>query len=291
MAHHLPIGFCSAEPDQPLHPESFLRETAVRPTSWWGKLWWAIACHPPASRLSPPIVLEVLESRTTPSVVAPGPFPFTDWLTPALAAPATPGVPVTGTSAESAVAGRPVVLFDPVYVGPPGTPVSPTSQTSHDNSSPSPPPASVVTRLREIYREFVRTGRAPAFDDTPEGQELRDGFALLREVSGQRHPSPTTGPWRERLMTAAVDAYTENDLRMTLDFRMDVSLDHVAPPGRGFQDQVYTLLSWARQHGRLVELATHLAAGRPLRADLAALAAEAVSKAPAAGVIPPQDVS
>jgi hypothetical protein len=232
----------------------------------------------------------VLESRTTPSVVAPGPFPFTDWLTPALVAPAAPDTPVTGTSVEVAVAGRPVVLFDPVYVGFPGMPGNPTSRTSHDDNTPFPPPTSLFAQLRELHREFTRTGQAPAFDDTPAGQELRDGFALLREVSDQRHASPPTGPWRERFMTAVIDAYTENDLRMTLDFRMDLSLDHIAPPGRGLQDQVYALLSWARQQGRLVELAAHLAAGRPLRADLAALKAEVVSTAPATGTIPLLDV-
>ena len=66
---------------------------------------------------------------------------------------------------------------------------------------------------------------------------------------------------------AILDAYSEDDLRITLRETMDVKFDNVVKPG-SLTTRVFDLLEWAEQHGREAELIRATAATRPRNTKL-----------------------
>jgi hypothetical protein len=66
---------------------------------------------------------------------------------------------------------------------------------------------------------------------------------------------------------AIVDAYSEDDLRITLREVMDLKLDVVVGPGN-LNTRVFELLQWAEMHGREAELIRAAAMARPRNARM-----------------------
>jgi hypothetical protein len=253
----------------------------VRPANWWRKQW-RILTAPPVSRQHLSVSLEALEDRTALSVTVPVLVAPPDYLTPALVAPA-----ISLPAQLCATVGQPGVQFDAIDVGSPE--VSGQSHSSPPSYAICGQPASVKSfqdQPRDLHLDVVRTDKSPELNDAQKEQNLRYGLDVSREAPEQRRVPQHSSPWRERLMMAVIEAYHENDLRIMLDFRMNENYDAIVSGDVAFRYQVYELITWARQHGRLVELATHFADDRPFRKDFAALRDEVAPAIVPFGVIP-----
>ena len=78
---------------------------------------------------------------------------------------------------------------------------------------------------------------------------------------------PMPGADFKTVREAILDAYSEDDLRITLREVMDLKFDNVVGSG-SLETRVFDLLDWAERHGREAELIKATAASRPRQAKL-----------------------
>jgi hypothetical protein len=83
----------------------------------------------------------------------------------------------------------------------------------------------------------------------------------------------------ERLDALIRDAYDQAGLKRLLKYKLDARLDRVAPAAADFDAVVLSVVEWAEQKGRLVELAAAVAEDLPQRSDAAELAREIATAA------------
>lgn len=83
---------------------------------------------------------------------------------------------------------------------------------------------------------------------------------------------PLTGPQLTQIHQAILAAYTRDDLRRMLAVDMHLDFDAVVPD-KAFSDQMFALVTWADQHGRVADLIAGALCQNPDNPGLQSLAA------------------
>lgn len=102
-----------------------------------------------------------------------------------------------------------------------------------------------------------------------------------------------TGPETKQLVDAIVSAYSEDDLRMLMQFELGVSLDAVVGPGP-LRTRVFEVVQYTERQGRTPDLVAAVVRDRPHREDIQlayrGYTTGVASATAAAGSVPPAAV-